>query len=327
MRWLLTVLLVLALLGLAAAGGVMWGVKRLDAPGPMATATTLVIAKGADTGRRLADAGLVEYRWLFALATRLDRRHPLQAGEYEFPAHASMAQIIDLMQKGQVVIHKITIAEGLTVKQAMGVLRQAEAMVGRVEPPPEEGSLLPETYNYTYGEERAELVSRMQRAMGRTVDALWAKRPPDSMIAGKTEAIILASIVERETAVPAERPHIAAVFLNRLRRHMKLQSDPTVIYALSRGEGVLDRPLAHDDLSFASPYNTYVSDGLPPGPICNPGPASLAAVLHPANSDDLYFVADGGGGHVFARTLDEHNKNVARLRRLQNSPNRSAPTP
>ena len=157
----------------------------------------------------------------------------------------------------------------------------------------------------------------LAQAMNETLDNLWPKRVADLPLSNKIDALVLASIVERETAVPDERPHVAAVFLNRLAKHMKLQSDPTVIYAVSNGEGVLDRPLSQKDLTLASPFNTYVAEGLPPGPICNPGLASLSAVLHPADSPDLYFVADRSGGHVFAKTLAEHNRNVARLRQME----------
>ena len=201
----------------------------------------------------------------------------------------------------------------------LGQLRQAEGLTGNAGLLPEEGSLLPRTYYYSFGDTREALLLRMAHAMNETIDELWPKRAPNLPLANKVEAIILASIVERETALPNERSHVAAVFLNRLRQHMKLQSDPTVIYAISNGEGVLDRPLTRDDLSVKSPYNTYVADGLPAGPICNPGYASLNAVLHPAYSNDLYFVADGSGGHVFARTLNDHNKNVVKWRAMPKS--------
>ena len=180
-----------------------------------------------------------------------------------------------------------------------------------------EGALLPETYLYTWGEARAALVERMRRAMRQILDTLWPDRAPDLAIASKHDALVLASIVEKETAVAAERPMISAGFQNRLRKGMKLQSDPTVMFALTHGAGRLDRKLSHADLETDSPYNTYRVTGLPPGPIGNPGRASIEAALHPAESDALYFVADGTGGHVFAKTLAEHNRNVARWRKIE----------
>lgn len=320
MRWIIRLAILLALAGTMAGGFLFWAWKQVDAPGPAPLATTVVIPRGAhtqDIGRQLQEAGVVEHDWLFALATRMLHSPALQAGEYAFPAHASLAGIIDMMHRGQVVVHKITFAEGLTTFQMLAELRQAEGLTGHVAGQPDEGGLLPQTYHYVLGDSRDSIVTRMVKAMNETLDEAWAKRSPRLGLPNKMEALILASIVERETAVPEERPHVAAVFLNRLRLHMRLQSDPTVIYALSNGEGVLDRPLTHDDLSAPSPYNTYASDGLPPGPICNPGRASLLAVLNPADSDDLYFVADGTGRHVFAKTLAEHNRNVTKWRAAQ----------
>ncbi len=213
-----------------------------------------------------------------------------------------------------------TIPEGLTAPQVVALLAAAEGLDG--EPPPldkiGEGTLLPETYQYVRGDRRVDIVGRMRKAMAETLDELWRKRSADaSPLATPRDAVILASIVERETALSEERPRIAAVFLNRLRRGMRLQSDPTVVYGLSNGTGTIGRPLTRADLAVDHPYNTYIHGGLPPGPIANPGRDSLAAVLQPAKSKDLYFVADGTGGHAFARTLDEHNRNVARWRRIQ----------
>jgi UPF0755 protein len=222
------------------------------------------------------------------------------------------------MRRGQTVVHKLTVPEGLTVYQVLAQMRQADGLAGNAGQIPEEGSLLPQTYFYSLGDSRDALLLRMTHAMNEAIDELWRDRMPNLPFSNKVEAIILASVVERETAIPEERAHIAAVFFNRLRLHMKLQSDPTVIFAVSNAEGVLDRPLTRDDLAVKSPYNTYLVEGLPAGPICNPGRASLRAVLHPAASDDLYFVADGSGGHLFSKSLIEHNRNVGNLRRLEN---------
>jgi UPF0755 protein len=258
------------------------------------------------------------------ILVRLSGRQPLVAGEYDFPAHASLAAVFDMMRHGQVVVHRLTVAEGLTAAQILALLRQAPGIGGPATLTPTEGSLMPATYFYGYGDGADALIGRMQRGMSEMLDDLWTKRESDPLLPGKQEALILASLVERETAIPEERPHIAAVFLNRLKQHMRLQSDASVIYQVSHGEGVLERPLSRADLAVAGPYNSYEVDGLPPGPICNPGRASLTAVLHPAAADDLYFVADGSGGHVFARSLAEHNQNVARLRRVEQG---AAPPP
>lgn len=319
-HWLARLVLALVLLAAVIGGTVLWVVERLDRPGPSADQTSVVIAKGMNTeaiAAALQEAGVIERRWPFLAGQWLTGRRPLLAGEYAFPDHVSMAAVIDMMRRGQVVVHKVTVAEGLTVFQVMAQMRQVKGLTGNPATPPDEGSLLPQTYYFSLGDSRDSLLNRMAQAMNDTLDALWPKRAANPQLANKIDALVLASIVERETAVPDERPHVAAVFLNRLAKHMKLQSDPTVIYAVSNGEGVLDRPLSAKDLANPSPFNTYASDGLPPGPICNPGLASLTAVLHPTDSDDLYFVADHTGGHVFAKTLAEHNRNVVRLRQME----------
>lgn len=321
-RWVIRVVVLLALAGTTAGGTLWWAHAHLNSPGPAPAPTTVVIPRGTGSqaiAEQLRQAGVISSAWLFLLETRILAKQGLQAGEYAFPAQASLGAVIDMMRRGQVVVHKLTFAEGLSVAQILAELRQAEGLTGRISQVPDEGSLFPQTYFYALGDNPDSLVNRMTKAMNEVLDELWAKRKPGLPIQNKIEALTLASIVERETAIAAERPHVAAVFLNRLKQHMRLQSDPTVIYALSNGQGVLDRGLTHDDLAVKSPFNTYVVDGLPVGPICNPGRASLAAALNPAVSDDLYFVADGGGGHVFARSLAEHNKNVAKWRKLQNN--------
>ncbi len=319
-RWITRLVVVLALAGAVTGGFLAWCAARMSEPGPAAAPTTVVIPHGANSAgiaQLLKEAGVVERPWLFLLETHLGAKQGLRAGEYGFPAHVSLASVIDMMHRGQVVIHRFTVAEGLTVYQVLAALRQAEGLSGKIEMPPDEGSLMPQTYFYSFGDSRDGLINRMTRAMNEAIDEMWPQRAAGLPLSNKIEALVLASIVERETAIPEERPHIAAVFLNRLKQHMKLQSDPTVIYAVSHGEGLLDHALSHDELATASPFNTYAVEGLPPGPICNPGRASLQAVLHPLASDDLYFVADGSGGHVFAKTLGEHNRNVARLRRME----------
>jgi UPF0755 protein len=320
MKWLIRLVVLLIIVSGAAMAGRLAFNSYLQAPGPAPESVVVILPKGTgtqETGALLGKSGVVGQPLLWPFIVKLSGRQAIKAGEYEFPAHASLAQILDMMRRGQVVVHKLTIAEGLTVMQIETVLREASGAAGKLDATPAEGSLLPSTYFYTYGQVRQDLVARMQRGMAEALDDAWAKRDIDVPLASKEEALVLASVVERETGVADERPHVAAVFENRLKLHMRLQSDPTVIYVLSHGEGVMDRPLTHADLATVSPYNTYASDGLPPGPICNPGRASLLAVLHPLPSEDLYFVADGSGGHAFAKTLTDHNQNVTRLRKLE----------
>lgn len=310
-------LAVLALLGVL----LVWGLVALLGPGPLQAATPFLIPKGLGVegiAARLAEGGIVAHPRLFALTVRaLGRHRALRAGEYLFPARVSPYQTMEILIYAKPVVRRLTVPEGLTTAQVLDVIAHNEALDGPIKEEPPEGSLLPETYNFSYGDSREEVVARLRKAMSETLANLWKTHPPDFVLKTPEEALGLASIVEKETAKPEERPHVAAVFLNRLRHHMRLQSDPTVVYALTHGKGALGWPLGHADLEVPSRYNTYLNDGLPPGPIGNPGKASILAVLHPAESDDLYFVADGTGGHVFAKTLAEHNKNVARWRQLQ----------
>jgi UPF0755 protein len=264
----------------------------------------------------LASDGVIRRPRLFraaALATRADG--PLRAGEFAFPALASVRQVLAILRFGRPIEHHLTIPEGLTAQQTRAVLVHADAMSGEV-PPLAEGSVLPQTYDYLFGAERAQIVDRARAAMNKELDAAWADRAPGLPLAGPRDALILASIVERETAKPEERAHVASVYLNRLRLGMRLQADPTVVYAASGGAGVLDHRLTRSELDRDNPFNTYRSAGLPPAPICSPGLDSLRAVLHPAASDDLYFVADGSGGHVFSRSYEAHDNAVARWRAL-----------
>jgi len=314
LRWSL---LALALLG--ALGGVAaWQAGRLyRAPGPLAEERTLVVPRGGvdGIGRALAEAGIVADPRAFALAAwwnQAEGKPPLRAAEFRFPAHASLAEVLRILREARPVQRRLTIPEGLTTRQIAALLERAEGLTGEV-PPLEEGALLPETYAYQWGETRAALARRAEQAMTQALAAAWASRAEGLPLETPREALILASIVERETGVAEERARVAAVFLNRLRRGMPLQSDPTVIYAVAEGAG-LDRALTRADLERDNPFNTYRVRGLPPAPIAAPGKEALAAVTQPATTDDLYFVANGEGGHAFARTLDEHNRNVARWR-------------
>lgn len=320
-RWLLRLAAALTGLGLAAAVLLHFGWQRFTEPGPLPGPVAFVVEPGAGVAaiaRNLEAAGILKDRRIFIAGVRLmGGERPLQAGEYLFPARVSPRGAMELLQSGRVLVRRLTVAEGLTVVQVLALLHRADGLVGEITAPPPEGSLLPETYHYRRGDERPAMLGRMRDAMETTVSELWPARASGLPLNGPEEALVLASIVERETGLPEERPRVAAVFLNRLRRGMRLQSDPTVIYGLSGGRGDLGRPLTRADLATPTPYNTYVIDGLPPGAIANPGADSIAATLHPAETDELYFVADGNGGHVFARTLAEHNRNVAKWRRIE----------
>lgn len=321
----LKTLFFLALVLVVAAGGVLaWGHAQYARPGPLAEETAVVIEHGQgieSIAMTLAAAGVVARPMVFELAARWrSRTAPLKAGEFAFPAGASVKDAIEILQSGTTVVHRLTAAEGLTTAEIMALVMSAEGLVGTVAPVPPEGALLPETYHYAYGDRRQDLVQRMRDAMRGLMEKLWPARDPDVQLKSPSDALILASIVEKETAVAAERPRIAAVFLNRLQRGMRLQSDPTVVYGLTAGEGPLGRPLTRADLTKPTPYNTYLIGGLPPTPISNPGAAALESVLRPAKTKDLYFVADGSGGHVFSATLKEHNRNVAKWRRLHRKP-------
>jgi len=310
----------LAIVLVVAGLAVEWGVYRLHLPGPMKDEKIILVPRGAapaSVARLLAGEGVIGGRRLFMLAIRLGgSTRELKAGEFRFPAHASLARVIAILKGGETVAHWLTVAEGLTSAQVVDLLRGEPALSGPLTAIPAEGSLLPETYRFALGDSRQALLGRMKEGMRRVLDDLWQGRAASVPLAGPREALILASIVEKETALPGERRHIAGVFLNRLARHMRLQSDPTVAYAVGGGRP-LDRPLSRKDLKVDSPFNTYLVRGLPPTPISNPGRLSLAAVVDPLPTDDLYFVADGSGGHAFAASHRKHLENVRRWRRLQ----------
>ena len=299
----------------------LYGIDRFERPGPLAADTVVYIPEGsgvAAISRQLGEAGAIADPLVFRLGVRvLGAARELRAGEYLFPAALSTRDAIDLLRSGRTVVRRLTLAEGLTGFEIVALVQQAEALEGAVGPPPAEGSLLPETYHYARGDSRAELIARMGRARDELLSKLWQARAPNLPVATPEQAVILASIVEKETGVAGERPLVASVYLNRLDKGMRLQSDPTVVYGLTGGRGPRGRALSRKDLQTPNPYNTYLLDGLPPGPIANPGRAALEAVLDPAQTAYLYFVADGSGGHAFAKTLAEHNRNVAKWRKIK----------
>jgi len=318
---MLRVLAVLVVLVLFAAGAYFWENTNFAATGPAAAhgaaETDVIIKPGVGLkgiAQELRDAGVIENPLLFEVGVRLRRMTPsLKAGEYAIPSKASMLDIMDILISGKTIQHKITVAEGLTSDMVMKLVLADPVLVGAAGATPPEGTLLPQTYLFTRDTTRAEIVSRMQKAQRELIAKLWAKRAPDLPFKSPEEAVTLASIVEKETSLPEERRHIAAIFVSRLRLGMKLQSDPTIIYSITRGYP-LGRGIRQSELVKATPYNTYVVAGLPPTPICNPGADSLCAVLSPGTSKDLYFVANGNGGHVFSATIEEQLKNVAALR-------------
>jgi UPF0755 protein len=309
-----------------AVGGAGVAVRRIASemlwgPGPATQPVTVVIARGsrtAEIGRQLEGAHVVGHWWYFEAAVQLlDTGGPLHAGEYAFAPGQSLHEVLRQLREGRTVVHRLTLPEGLSVAEILALVNGDPALSGSVETAPAEGSLMPDTYNFSLGDSRGEMVGRMRKAMEHALADAWAHRSPSVRLPSPEAALVLASIVEKESALPDERPKVAAVFLNRLAKGMKLQADPTVIYALTDGKAPLGRPLAHNDLSVNSPYNSYLYEGLPPTPIACPGRGSINAVLHPEATDALYFVADGSGRHVFAQSLDDHNRNVAKLRQME----------
>ncbi len=316
--WLLGIGVIIGALGFLAF-------LSFTAPGPLTTSKIVEISKGQDRSTiavALQDAGIISDARIFSAAAAVQglRGSKLKAGEYEFPARATMQDVLIIITSGRYLTYKLTIPEGWTSQMVVAKLQTQEQLVGEVTIEPVEGSILPDTYVFRRGLSRQKLIEDMQAAETKLIDELWAKRPATTILKSKEELLTLASIVEKETGVAEERPQVASVFLNRLKLGMRLQSDPTIIYGIVGGKGKLDRPLTRADIDAVTPYNTYQIPALPPGPIANPGRAALEAVLNPATTEYLYFVADGTGGHAFAATLDEHNANVKKWRAQQNLP-------
>lgn len=302
---------------------VYFGKAEFEGPGPSATGDVVLIRPNTgvrDIAAQLERSGLISDARIFALGVRAHGADgALKAGEYEIKPRASMQDIMELLKSGRSVLYSLTVPEGLTVEQAFQRIAEHEALVGDMpEVVPPEGSLVADTQRFTRGTQRKDLISRMVAAQTQLVESIWARRVEGLPLKDINEFVTLASIVEKETGQAEERSRVAAVFINRLNKGMRLQSDPTIIYGLFGGKGKpADRPIYRSDIDKPTPYNTYTIDGLPPGPIASPGRASLEAVANPSKTNDLYFVADGTGGHVFAATLDEHNENVARWREIE----------
>lgn len=319
MRVAFALLFAAILVAAGVVGGAIWEARYFVALGSVPVRTVVVINPHSGVlaiAESLMRAGVVRSGIIFQAAVILRGKiAQLKAGEYSFPPHASEATVVDMLVTHKVIEHRITIPEGFTSDMAVALLDGDRTLTGK-SPVIPEGTLLPETYLFELGTSRSQILDRMHKAQTELVDKLWPIRRPGLPFQTIADALKLASIVEKETSIPAERPHVAAVYINRLRNGIKLEADPTIIYGLTKGIA-LGHGITQVELQTPNPYSTYQIDGLPPTPICNPGRESIAAVLMPADSPDLYFVADGTGGHVFARTKAEHEQNVARWRLLQ----------
>ena len=314
----ISILIVAGIVLLVAIG---FAKREFSAPGPLREEVIVVLRKGAglkDTSRILAEHGVIENEFLFRLGARYRREdRAIRYGEYLIPAGISMEEVLALLVRGETIEHKLTVAEGLTSYRIVEMLRASLILTGEIAEVPPEGSLAPDTYFIQRNQSRSDLLARMTEAQAAALAQAWEMRAPDLPLTSPEEVLILASIVEKETGVADERGRVASVFLNRLKRGMPLQSDPTVVYGVTGGEGPLGRGLRRSELDRVTPYNTYLIAGLPPTPIAAPGREAIMAVVNPEETDFLYFVADGSGGHVFATTLRQHNRNVAAWRRIE----------
>src|SRR6478736_7302166 len=311
----------LIVLSIAAAAVLFIGRQRFEAPGPLAEDKMVNIPRGLgirDIADLLQREGVIDQPYVFMGGViALKARGELKYGEYQFTKNSSVADVVDTITEGKVIQHAVTVPEGLTSEQIVARLLENDGLAGQIKEIPREGTLLPETYRFTRGMTREQIIQRMQQAHRRVLQDVWEHRMPDLPVKTPEQLVTLASIVEKETGRPDERTRVAAVFVNRLKNRMRLQSDPTIIYGLTGGKGSLGRPILKSEVEQPAPYNTYVVDGLPPGPLANPGRASLEAAANPARTKELYFAADGTGGHAFADTYEQHQKNVARLRTLE----------
>ena len=316
---------ILILLAIIVGVGFVVGKHRFEAPGPLAEDKVVNIPPRSgirDIADLLTNEGVIEHASLttltFIAGSLIAKTHEeLRFGEYQFSKQASLQDVLNTLVSNKVVQHQVTIAEGLTSEQIVQRLLDADMLAGNIREIPREGSLLPESYRFTRSTPRDQVIQRMQAAQQRVLKEVWDHRAPDLPLRSPDQLVTLASIVEKETGRADERTRVAAVFVNRLKQRMRLQSDPTIIYGLVGGKGTLGRPIMRSEIEQPTPYNTYVIDGLPPGPIANPGRAALEAVANPARTKELYFVADGSGGHNFSDTLEQHQRGVARLRALE----------
>jgi UPF0755 protein len=327
-RWLLWLLGLGAILG----GALSWVWLNFSAPGPLAEKKIFEIPKSMsreEIAVALKEQGIISDARIFSSAAGINafRGGRLKPGEYEFSKNISMQDVLSMITAGKVLLYKVTIPEGWTSQMVVNRLNEQGELDGTIGKVPDEGAVLPDTYVFRRGLTRDKLLADMQAAQTKLLDDEWSRLSPDSPIKTKQELVTLASIVEKETGVAEERPMVAAVFINRLKKKMRLQSDPTIIYGLVGGKGKLDHPITRTELDQSTPYNTYQIDALPPGPIANPGKAAIEAVLTPAKNDFIYFVANGTGGHAFATTLEEHNANVKKWRALNNEPEATPPEP
>ena len=313
-----TILIVLAIV---VGTAVVLGKQRFDTRGPLAEDKIVNIPRGLgirDIADLLVREGVIDQPWTFVGGVIvLKARDELKFGEYQFPKQASLHDVISTIVEGKVVLHQISVPEGLTSEQIVQRLLDMDILNGNIREVPREGSLLPESYKFTRGTPREQVIQRMQQGQRRVLQEIWDHRMADLPLKSPEQLVTLASIIEKETSRPEERTRVAAVFVNRLKQKIKLQSDPTIIYGLVGGKGTLGRPIMESEIRQPTPYNTYVIEGLPPGPIANPGRASLEAAANPARTKEIFFVADGTGGHAFAENYDQHQKNVERLRAIE----------
>ena len=323
-QWVVLGNLVLTIALVVLVGGLVgfsYARHAFVSPGPLEQDRAVFIPRGSTSdqiGETLERNGVISSSLLFVGAVQLyGARGDLKWGEYLFPKRISMAEAMAIIIEGKAIEYRITIPEGLTSEQIVGRLRDNDILVGDIARIPREGSLMPDTYKFTRGTSRQQIIDQMAALQARAVQTIWARRQQDLPIRSIEEMVILASIVEKETGRADERPRVAGVFVNRLNRRMRLQSDPTIVYGLVGGRGTLGRGIQQTEIQRLTPYNTYQIDGLPPTPIANPGRAAMEAVVNPVRSRDVYFVADGTGGHVFAETLEQHNRNVANWRRIE----------
>jgi UPF0755 protein len=310
----------LVFLGFVGGAGILYGQSLTTAAGPLEQDKVVFIPRGSglvDITGILEQEGVINQPTLFQIAHYLSGSSNLKAGEYQFKANASLRDVRDTLTEGKSILHSITIPEGLTSEQIVNRLRENDILVGEVRSIPREGSLLPDTYRFGRGFSREQLIARMEAEQRRALQEIWARRSPEIPIRSPNDLVILASIVEKETGRADERTRVASVFVNRINRGMRLESDPTIIYGIVGGKGSLGRGILASEIRAPTPYNTYVINGLPPGPIANPGRAAMEATANPSRTRDIFFVADGTGGHAFAETLEQHNRNVARWRQIE----------